>query len=86
MANGFGVFNDGMHYSASRDWGRPVGYSGGALEEINLRGIAFDRDFAREYDSPKTSMLAGGVTGPRGDAYDIGRTPPRPRSATPKRS
>lgn len=75
VANGFGVINEGLHYRASRDWGELTGYSRAALEEINIRGIEFYRDFAREYASPDTPMLVGGAIGPRGDAYDVGRTP-----------
>lgn len=71
VANGFGVINEGLHYRASRDWGELLGYSREALEEINIRGIEFYRDFAREYDSPETPMIVGGVVGPRGDAYAI---------------
>jgi len=75
VASGFGVINEGLHYRASRDWGELIGFSKDALEEINLRGIEFYRDFAREYASPETPMLVGGVIGPRGDAYNVGRTP-----------
>ncbi len=75
VENGFGVINEGLHYRASRDWGDLIGYSAEALEEINIRGIEFYRDFAREYGSPDTPMPVGGVIGPRGDAYNIGRTP-----------
>ena len=75
VANGFGVINEGLHYRASRDWGELTGYSREALEEINIRGIEFYRDFAREYGSPDTPMPVGGVIGPRGDAYNVGRMP-----------
>ena len=47
VANGVGVINEGLHYRASRDWGDLTGYSKAALAEINLRGIAFYKDFAR---------------------------------------
>lgn len=73
VANGFGVINEGLHYRASRDWGELIGLSRAALEEINVRGIEFYRDFAREYASPETPMVVGGVIGPRGDAYNMGR-------------
>lgn len=72
---GFGVINEGLHYRASRDWGERIGYSREGLEEINIRGIEFYQDFAREYDSPESPMIVGGVIGPRGDAYNVGRTP-----------
>ena len=75
VENGFGVINEGLHYRASRDWGELIGFSKEALEEINIRGIEFYKDFAREYDSPETPMIVGGVIGPRGDAYNVGRTP-----------
>ncbi len=75
VAEGFGVINEGLHYRASRDWGGLIGYSREALEEINIRGIEFYKDFARQYDSAETPMIVGGVIGPRGDAYDVGRTP-----------
>jgi S-methylmethionine-dependent homocysteine/selenocysteine methylase len=75
VANEFGVINEGLHYRASRDWGELIGYSREGLEEINIRGIEFYKDFAREYHSPETPMTVGGVIGPRGDAYNAGRTP-----------
>lgn len=75
VANGFGVINEGLHYRASRDWGDLIGYSREALEEINIRGIEFYRNFAHEYGAPETPMVVGGVIGPRGDAYNVGRTP-----------
>lgn len=75
VANGFGVINEGLHYRASRDWGDLTGYSREGLEEINIRGIDFYKDFAREYEGAGTPMRVGGVIGPRGDAYNVGRTP-----------
>lgn len=75
VANGFGVINEGLHYRSSRDWGELIGYSREGLEEINIRGIEFYKDFAREYQSDETPMIVGGVIGPRGDAYNVGRTP-----------
>lgn len=73
VPHGFGVINEGLHYRASRDWGELIGYSREGLEEINIRGIEFYKDFAREYDSPETPMIVGGVIGPRGDAYNVAR-------------
>jgi homocysteine S-methyltransferase len=75
VASGFGVINEGLHYRASRDWGALIGLTREALVEINIRGIEFYKDFAREYGSPDTPMTVGGVIGPRGDAYNIGRKP-----------
>lgn len=75
VANGFGVINEGLHYRASRDWGELTGYTREELEEINVRGIEFYRDFVREYATAETPMIVGGVIGPRGDAYNTGRQP-----------
>ncbi len=74
VEHGFGVVNDGLHYRASRDWGDLIGFSREELTEINVRGIEFYKEFAREYHSDTTPMLVGGSIGPRGDAYDTGRT------------
>jgi len=73
LAHGFGTIMEGLHYRASRDWGDLLGYSRDGLAEINLRGIAFYRDLAREYETDDCPMPIGGVVGPRGDAYKIGR-------------
>lgn len=75
VANGFGVINEGLHYRASKDWGTLTGFSREALEEINIRGIEFYRDFAREYATDETPMIVSGAIGPKGDAYNIGRVP-----------
>ena len=72
---GFGALVEGLHYRASRDWGELIGYSKEGLKEINIRGIEFYRDLANEYETDENPMLVGGVIGPRGDAYDVGRTP-----------
>ena len=72
---GFGVLVEGLHYRASRDWGELIGYSRESLKEINIRGVEFYRDLAKEYETDANPMPLGGVIGPRGDAYDVGRTP-----------
>jgi len=73
VQNGFGVINEGLHYRASRDWGALIGFSREELAEINVRGIAFYKEFAHEYHSAATPMVVGGCIGPRGDAYETGR-------------
>lgn len=75
LAHGFGVLMEGLHYRASRDWGGLLGYSKEGLAEINLRGIEFYRDIVREYETADCPMPIGGVVGPRGDAYKVGRLP-----------
>lgn len=75
VAQGFGVLVEGLHYRASRDWAGLLGYSSEALAEINIRGIEFYRALAVDYETAATPMPVGGVVGPRGDAYKIGRLP-----------
>ena len=75
LPHGFGVIAEGLHYRASRDWGELLGYSREGLAEINARGVDFYRDLAREYETDDTPIPVGGAIGPRGDAYNIGRTP-----------
>lgn len=75
IEHGFGTILEGLHYRASRDWGELLGYSREGLAEINIRGIEFYKELANEYRGEKVPMPIGGVLGPRGDAYDIGRVP-----------
>lgn len=73
---GFGVLAEGgLHYRASRDWGELLGYSREELKEINFRGVEFHRDLANEYETDDNPMPIGAMIGPRGDAYEVGRTP-----------
>jgi len=75
LPHGFGVLVEGLHYRASRDWGELIGYSKEGLKEINIRGIEYYRNLIKEYESESNPMPIGGVIGPRGDAYETGRTP-----------
>jgi S-methylmethionine-dependent homocysteine/selenocysteine methylase len=75
LPHGFGVIVEGLHYRASRDWGALIGYSPEGLAEINIRGIEFYKGLAQEYETDENPMPIGGVLGPRGDAYNTGRTP-----------
>ena len=75
LPHGFGVIAEGLHYRASRDWGELIGYSRDGLAEINIRGIEFYQDLAREYETEDNPIPVGGVLGPRGDAYNVDRTP-----------
>ena len=75
LPHAFGIIAEGLHYRASRDWGALIGYSADSLAEINIRGIEFYKDLAKEYETDRNPMPVGGVLGPRGDAYNTGRTP-----------
>ena len=75
MPYDMGVLTDGLHYRASRDWGSLMGYSKAALAEVNIKGIEFCRELAKEYETNDYPMPLVGAIGPRGDAYNVGRTP-----------
>ena len=75
IPHGFGIITEGLHYRASRDWGELLGYSREGLAEINIRGIEFYKELAKEYETGDNPMPIGGVLGPRGDAYETGKAP-----------
>ena len=75
IPHGFGILAEGVHYRASRDWGELLGYSKEGLAEINARGVEFYKELANEYETDESPIPLGGVIGPRGDAYETGRTP-----------
>jgi len=64
----------GLDYRASPDWGAKVGYSAGALRDIQMRCIGFLRDVSEPYRGQVPEILISGVCGPRGDAYELNET------------
>ncbi|HSP29842.1 MAG TPA: homocysteine S-methyltransferase family protein [Ilumatobacteraceae bacterium] len=69
--HGFGALMGGFDYRASPDWAALLGYSPAALEELQLRAIAFLRDTATPYLDQLPAVLFAGIVGPRGDAYTL---------------
>ncbi|WP_323769391.1 homocysteine S-methyltransferase family protein [Antarctobacter sp.] len=64
----------GLDYRASADWGALVGYEGAALQDIQLRNIAFLREVSAHYTDQIREIRIAGILGPRGDAYALNRT------------
>lgn len=62
----------GLHYRASADWGALMGYSEAALAAVNRKGIVLYQQLAAEF--PDTPTLISGCIGPKGDAYQLGKT------------
>lgn len=60
-----------LTYRASRDWGQLIGFSAGALAEMNHEAIAFYRQIADEAGLDPEHTLYSGCIGPRGDAYQV---------------
>jgi S-methylmethionine-dependent homocysteine/selenocysteine methylase len=71
--NGMGFILESPTWRASRDWADKLGYSAGALEEVNRKAIALLRDIKAEYETPSSKMVISGCIGPRGDGYDPGK-------------
>ena len=63
----------GLDYRASADWGALVGYEGAALEDVQLRNIAFLREVSAPYRGQIPEIRIAGILGPRGDAYALNR-------------
>lgn len=64
----------GLDYRASADWGALTGYDAAALEDVQLRNIAFLREVSAPYTGQIPQIRIAGVLGPRGDAYALNRT------------
>jgi homocysteine S-methyltransferase len=72
--HGFGVIIGGLDYRASPDWASLLGYSSGALAEMQMRAIDFLREVAQPYLRQVPALLYAGIVGPRGDAYELNKT------------
>ncbi|WP_417210984.1 homocysteine S-methyltransferase family protein [Antarctobacter sp.] len=64
----------GLDYRASADWGTLAGYERAALDDIQLRNIAFLREVSAPYMGQIPEIRIAGILGPRGDAYALNRT------------
>jgi S-methylmethionine-dependent homocysteine/selenocysteine methylase len=71
-ANGLGFILESPTWRASSDWGRKLGYSGGALAAVNRTAIALMTDLRDGCESQASPMVISGCVGPRGDGYDPG--------------
>ncbi len=69
--HGFGALMGGFDYRASPDWASLIGYSGEALEDLQLRAIEFLRELAEPYRNDLPALMYVGIVGPRGDAYSL---------------
>jgi S-methylmethionine-dependent homocysteine/selenocysteine methylase len=72
-AHGVGFILESPTWRANADWGVKLGYSAGALDEVNRRAIDLMVDLREGCESPRSPMVISGCVGPRGDGYDAGR-------------
>jgi S-methylmethionine-dependent homocysteine/selenocysteine methylase len=56
-------------WRASPDWFMKLGYSDGAVVDINRQSIAMLQDIRSEFENGKSPMVISGCIGPRGDGY-----------------
>ena len=57
-------------WRSNPDWGEKLGYSTGALAEVNRRAVALLAAIREERETDRMPMVVSGCIGPRGDGYD----------------
>lgn len=62
-------------WRASSSWGRELGYSDGALDDINRRAIEFLHELAVEAFDAGVDTAVSGCIGPMGDGYVLSDRP-----------
>lgn len=74
VEHGTAFIFDSLTYRASTDWGELLGYSAGALAEMNLMALELYRDVAQESGLADRDVIISGCIGPKGDAYERNET------------
>jgi len=69
--NDIGLILESPTWRASRDWGRAIGYSEQALEEMNHRSVALLAEIRQRYETGESPMVISGCIGPRSDGYTV---------------
>jgi len=68
-AHGVGFVLESATWRASGDWGEKLGYSPGALANVNRQAIQMLHDIRAEMETERSPMPISGCVGPRGDGY-----------------
>lgn len=66
---GTGLILESATWRANPDWGGKLGYTAGALADVNRRAISLLEQIRREYETEQTPVVISGCLGPRGDGY-----------------
>ena len=66
---GTGLILESATWRANPDWGNKLGYTSGALADVNRRAIGLLEKIRSEYESEQTPVVISGCLGPRGDGY-----------------
>jgi homocysteine S-methyltransferase len=72
---GAGLVLDSPTWRASPAWGARLGYSPAELTRANIGAIALLAQLRDRYAASITDIVLSGMTGPRSDAYQPGRSP-----------
>jgi S-methylmethionine-dependent homocysteine/selenocysteine methylase len=70
VEHGTAFIFDSLTYRASTDWGDLLGYSAGALADMNFMALELYREIARESGLAPDDVVISGCIGPKGDAYE----------------
>ena len=68
-AHAAGFVLESPTWRASGDWGEKLGYSAGALANVNRHAIQLLHDIRAEMETAQSPMPISGCVGPRGDGY-----------------
>ncbi len=71
-ANELGFILESPTWRASADWGKKLGYTPSALDDINRQSIAFLETLRKKFEAAQSPMPISGCIGPRGDGYHPG--------------
>ncbi len=66
---GTGLILESATWRANPDWGNKLGYTSGALADVNRRAIGLLEKIQSEYETEQTPVVISGCLGPRGDGY-----------------
>ncbi len=67
---GAGLILESATWRANPDWATKLGYSRGALAEVNRKSIKILEEIRNEYTNPGMKLVISGCLGPRGDGYN----------------
>jgi homocysteine S-methyltransferase len=68
-----GLVLESPTWRANADWGRVLGYDAVALADANRLAIGLLLEIRAALESREVPIVIGGVLGPRGDGYVVGR-------------
>ena len=68
-----GFILESASWRASPDWAKPLGLTGGELDELNVASVELLHELRREFAPSGIPIVVSACIGPRGDGYDPGQ-------------